>query len=1051
MEGDRFSFFLCREDDLLRAEVELTGMERMAIAGNGLPLLRTLEGARLRMVLPPQAVAEMLFLPGSSHSAALLSGPSSLSFTFAVGLDMPLSVEGVLTLIATHGLLEGSDEPSVPGTLIEAPRGLFGSLFPRGSQPVRSSHAVLPARSPAGAVGLWQARLASATGIRPVWLAVREDALATGSLTAAQRARIVLESRLSNSTASIAFGSLGATAAFELVSETFEWSHALAQGRDARVRVLSHGMLYPYGHRAMLVETTERAVSDVAGEPVAGLLPTETRLVFLEQLRVHGRRDFPFEQTELLVDSAVIRRSHDQAHVRHSIVLAAHVETLRSEMTVLGADLDAQLEVFASATSEEDLAAIGFGEVGALLAQRELVSSLQAALNEAIAQFEDETQDPPAPGVIDRLQRELKAETPVLVQLEAIVAEQIATIPRSKQQMRDQHHPGAVRYFELEASVAELLAGLATGIEVAFLPQVELAGSAVEALRVPIRCHGALGPVEFDTALLFVHDITLTAAEHLEDFQSLGDATTLAALEGMWRGHAEIALPGVALDLVRGSTRQPGDVHEVHRLRIACSQFDGSAYAPVLARIDARLAAWRVLLPGRPDSMSLHYEFSKSPDLVLRIHPPMPLDFTGRAERSGGLVVPRFTVDFVSRQHGAVPSAGSEDDSVHIDSRRVFAETTLLGLPLLALLADPDQLERDPTAALVPQPLTGDSPGARLEWPGLRLRDNGIFASNTESLLNVEVRATSEGVTTECTISSFGLHLPAGRPLLELEIDRLSFRSATGRPPAVVLEGLRLQFRNELQLLNGLQQKLQQGLDESSGGIVLQQRPDGIRAGYTVAIPEAESGAFVMRNAHASVMVDVPFTGRGVTVALAFARPDNPFALTVLALGGGGYILVEIGAGGLSRVDVSLEFGAMIAVNFRVAEAEVHALGGVTIRGDDSGVSFTAFIRLGGSLELLGVVSVSIELKLLLTYDDGANRLFGRATLVVDIDLLFFSETLELDSGDWVLAGSPLRQLDPADGGPVPFASEIEARSPRRMDPDVARASWLAYQEAFSA
>jgi len=1053
MTGDTFSFLLCRETDLLIAEVELTGMDRKADTGDGMTRLRTLEGARLRMVLPPQAIAEMIFEPGPAQVGARLSGPSSLCFTFAAGLDLPLTVEGVLTLLALHGQLEGTTDSSVQRTLIEAPWGLFGSLLPRGSQPVRSSHAVTPTRSPAGAVGLWQARLASASGMRLLGLAAREDALPTGALNAGQRSRIVLESRRGMPNVSIAFGSLGATAGFELTSETFEWSHALTQGRDARVRVLSRGMLYPYGHRAMLVETTERVVADAAGGPVAGLAATETRLVVLERLRGHARLDFPFERTELLVDSAAIRRSHDIAHVRQSPVLAAHVDALRSEMAVLGAELDAELEVFASARTEEDLAAIGFGDMAALLGQRQHVANLQADLDAANAQHQDETQVPLAPGVIERLQNQLRAETPVLAQLEANVAVQVANIPRSKRQMRDQQHLGAVRFFELEASIAVLTAGLAAGIEVAFLPQVDLAGGAVEALRVPIRCQGALGPLEFDTALVFVHDITLTAAEHLEDFRSLDDDTTLGTLAEMWRVQAEIALPGVMLDLVRGSTRQPGDVHEVHGLRIECSQFDGSAYAPRLARIDARLAAWRLLLPDRPDSMSLQYEFGGSPDIVLRLNPPLPLDFTGHAERAGGLVVPRFSVDRVSRQHGAVPSAGTEAGSRRIDPRRVFADTTLLGLPLLALLADPEQLERDSAAALVPQPLAGDSPGARLEWPGLRLRDNGIFAADAESLLDVEVRATPEGVTTACTISSFGLHLPTGRPLLELDIDRLSFRSATGRPPTIGLEGLRLRFGHELQLLNGLQQKLQQGLDESSGGLVLQQRPDGIRAGYAVTIPEAESGGFVMRNAHASVTVDVPFTGRGVTVSLAFARPDNPFALTVLTLGGGGYILVEIGAGGLSRVDVSLEFGAMIAVDFRIAAAEVHALGGVTIRGDDSGVSFAAFIRLGGSVELLGVVSVSIELKLVLAYDDddGANRLFGRATLVIDIDLLFFSETLELDSGEWVLAGSPLRQLDPADGGRVPFAGVLEAQGDLRMDADAARASWLAYQEAFSA
>jgi len=50
-------------------------------------------------------------------------------------------------------------------------------------------------------------------------------------------------------------------------------------------------------------------------------------------------------------------------------------------------------------------------------------------------------------------------------------------------------------------------------------------------------------------------------------------------------------------------------------------------------------------------------------------------------------------------------------------------------------------------------------------------------------------------------------------------------------------------------------------------------------------------------------------------------------------------------------------------------------------------------------------VSISINLLVTLSYRDG-NRLVGRATIVVEIDLTLYSDSVEIDSGEWVLAGS---------------------------------------------
>jgi hypothetical protein len=101
-----------------------------------------------------------------------------------------------------------------------------------------------------------------------------------------------------------------------------------------------------------------------------------------------------------------------------------------------------------------------------------------------------------------------------------------------------------------------------------------------------------------------------------------------------------------------------------------------------------------------------------------------------------------------------------------------------------------------------------------------------------------------------------------------------------------------------------------------------------------------------------------------------------------------------------------MEFGAMVAVDFIVASGEVHALGGVHFVTAGGGISLDAFIRIGGSVEVFGLVAVSIELLVQLHYDNQNNKLVGSAKLVIEIDISLLSESVEIDSGTWELVGS---------------------------------------------
>jgi hypothetical protein len=209
-------------------------------------------------------------------------------------------------------------------------------------------------------------------------------------------------------------------------------------------------------------------------------------------------------------------------------------------------------------------------------------------------------------------------------------------------------------------------------------------------------------------------------------------------------------------------------------------------------------------------------------------------------------------------------------------------------------------------------------------------------------------------------------------------------------------------------------------------------RENGVTAIFALRVADASSGAFLMRNIVVHIRVHIPFRGGSPGVRIAFASREAPFQLSIPPFGGGGYAAVALEGSKLTELDISMEFGGMISVDFTIVKAEVHALGGVrsALVGDD--VQLAGFIRLGGSVSLFGLASVSIEMRIELVYDGTRNQLAGRATLVIEIDLTLYSDSVELDSGLWVLAGGSSPPPPPDLGSPV------------------AQQGWSTYQGAYA-
>jgi hypothetical protein len=59
------------------------------------------------------------------------------------------------------------------------------------------------------------------------------------------------------------------------------------------------------------------------------------------------------------------------------------------------------------------------------------------------------------------------------------------------------------------------------------------------------------------------------------------------------------------------------------------------------------------------------------------------------------------------------------------------------------------------------------------------------------------------------------------------------------------------------------------------------------------------------------------------------------------------------------------------------------------------GCTLTGYLRLGGNMSVLGLISASIELNLSFTYKD-KGKAYGKATISIEIDIFLFSFSVEV-------------------------------------------------------
>jgi hypothetical protein len=270
------------------------------------------------------------------------------------------------------------------------------------------------------------------------------------------------------------------------------------------------------------------------------------------------------------------------------------------------------------------------------------------------------------------------------------------------------------------------------------------------------------------------------------------------------------------------------------------------------------------------------------------------------------------------------------------------------------------------------------------------------FAVKSSVLLNLDGASPSFDITAQVT--NFRLNLIPSFPFVVIGFEIASFEAHNGQAPTVhcPFNAKNVQLVGPLDFVSELAADL-----DLPPEMVVQIQGLSLIVGLNIQLPMVACGAFNIVGLSVYTAIKLDFQGAPLRVIFGFANPNQHFTMTYLFLGGGGFVNFEFTptAGTTDMaVTAALEFGAMAALDFGVADGEVHIFGGFYMSLRPNDLLLSGYYRAGGEFDVLGLITASIEFLMSLNYENrgGQAWLSGDCEVDIDVSVLFFSESVSL-------------------------------------------------------
>jgi len=442
------------------------------------------------------------------------------------------------------------------------------------------------------------------------------------------------------------------------------------------------------------------------------------------------------------------------------------------------------------------------------------------------------------------------------------------------------------------------------------------------------------------------------------------------------------------------------------------------------------------------------------------------LSFSGKGDKAGGLIKPDMSIKGLTREAtGFIGGAAALQDKNVFSPKDFFGDSysgpKLFGIFNLFEILEDFKLDEAPK--FITETLTNsDEKKIKLDWnpklksyPSLSSNPTPAIFEPVDEKMEVAVEMTAKSRTNDnqnpnstigmyCKIKQFNINIIGTDDLhfLTLKFDKIEFKSTSGKKPEVDVMFNDIQFAGPLSFVNTLTDIIP--FDGFSDPPNIDVTENGISAGFSLEVPAITVGVFSLQNITVGANFTVPFINDPLTVRFFFCERHQPFLLTVYVFGGGGFFTMTVTLEGFYMLEAGFEFGLCLAMNFGVAKGSVKAMGGVyfsiakeTIDGKDMQlVTLIGYFHIAGQVRVIGMINASILLALDLIYESQGNKLTGEASVKIEVEVLFFSATVEVKCK---------KQFAGAKSDPV-FTQIMD----KYTDEDGEHDPWREYCEAFA-
>ena len=93
-------------------------------------------------------------------------------------------------------------------------------------------------------------------------------------------------------------------------------------------------------------------------------------------------------------------------------------------------------------------------------------------------------------------------------------------------------------------------------------------------------------------------------------------------------------------------------------------------------------------------------------------------------------------------------------------------------------------------------------------------------------------------------------------------------------------------------------------------------------------------------------------------------------------------------------LEAAIEFGASLSIDFGVASGSISVMAGIYFRMELDDCSLTGYLRMRGRVDVLGLITASLEMLMELTYEFSSHKVIGRASIEIEVSIAFFSTTV---------------------------------------------------------